>query len=139
MVKTDRIDLKTKGNNDIVDITPEVNRALSDSQLKNGILTAFMPGSTASITTIEYEPGLVNEDLPKALETMAPSGVRYAHDSAWGEGNGHAHVRASIVGPGLTVPFSEGRLMLGTWQQIVLVDYDNRARSREVIVQIMGE
>jgi secondary thiamine-phosphate synthase enzyme len=139
MVKTDRINLKTRGNNDIVDITPEVSRALSDSQLKNGILTAFMPGSTASITTIEYEPGLVKEDLPKALEAMAPSGSRYAHDSAWGEGNGHAHVRASIVGPGLTVPFSEGRLMLGTWQQIVLVDYDNRARSREVIVQIVGE
>jgi secondary thiamine-phosphate synthase enzyme len=139
MVKTDRINLKTRGNNEIVDITPDVSRALSDSQLKNGILTAFMPGSTASITTIEYEPGLVKEDLPKALEQMAPAGARYAHDSAWGEGNGHAHVRASIVGPGLTVPFSEGRLMLGTWQQIVLVDYDNRARSREVIVQILGE
>lgn len=139
MVKTKRISLKTKGHTDIVDITSEVQDVLSDSQIKEGILTVFIPGSTASITTIEYESGLVKEDLPKALEGMAPTGVRYAHDSAWGEGNGYAHVRASIVGPGLTIPFSQKRLMLGTWQQIVLVDYDNRPRSREIILQIMGE
>lgn len=139
MVKTKRISLKTKGHTDIVDITPEVSKILSDSQTKDGILTVFMPGSTASITTIEFESGLVKEDLPKALEGIAPTGVKYAHDSAWGEGNGHAHVRASIVGPGLTIPFSQGRLTLGTWQQIVLVDYDNRPRSREIVVQILGE
>lgn len=139
MVKTKRISLKTKGHTDIVDITSEVQDFLSDSQIKEGMLTVFIPGSTASITTIEYESGLVKEDLPKALEGMAPTGVRYAHDSAWGEGNGYAHVRASIVGPGLTIPFSQKRLMLGTWQQIVLVDYDNRPRSREIILQIMGE
>lgn len=139
MVKTERISLKTRGHTDIVDITSEVNNALSNSQIKDGILTVFMPGSTASITTIEYESGLIKEDLPKALEKIAPTGVRYAHDSAWGEGNGYAHVRASIVGAGLTIPFSQGRLMLGTWQQIVLVDYDNRPRSREIIVQIVGE
>ncbi len=139
MVKTEKIGLETNGNTDIVDITPKVSKVLSDSQIKDGLLTIFMPGSTASITTIEYESGLVKEDLPRALEGIAPAAERYAHDSAWGEGNGHAHVRASIVGPGITVPFSQGKLMLGTWQQIVLVDYDNRPRSRQIVVQIMGE
>ena len=139
MVQTKKLHLKTKGHTDIVDITPEVAKILSESETKDGVVTVFMPGSTASITTIEFESGLVRDDLPKALEGVAPAGVKYSHDSAWGEGNGHAHVRASIVGPGLTIPFSQGQLMLGTWQQIVLVDYDNRPRSREIIVQILGE
>jgi len=139
MVKTTTMSLETRGHTDIVDITSQVSTILSDSRAKEGILTVFVPGSTASVTTIEYEPGLVKEDLPQALEKLAPAGVRYAHDSAWGEGNGYAHVRASIVGPGLTIPFSKGSLMLGTWQQIVFVDYDNRPRTRKIIVQIIGE
>lgn len=138
-VSTERFNLNTKGHTHIVDITPDVKKILSKSGLKNGLLNVFMPGSTASITTIEYESGLVEEDLPKTLEKIAPAGVRYAHDSAWGEGNGYAHVRASVVGSSLTVPFTNGNILLGTWQQIVLVDYDNRARKREVIIQIIGE
>lgn len=138
-VSTERFNLSTKGHTHIVDITPDVKKILSKSGLKNGLLNVFMPGSTASITMIEYESGLVEEDFPKALEKIAPVGVRYAHDSAWGEGNGYAHVRASVVGSSLTVPFTDGNMLLGTWQQIVLVDYDNRARRREVIIQIIGE
>jgi secondary thiamine-phosphate synthase enzyme len=139
MVKTSRMNLKTKGHTDIVDITSAVADFVSESEASDGVVTIWVPGSTASVTTIEYEPGLVDKDLPKALEGIAPAGVRYAHDSAWGEGNGHAHVRASIVGSGVTVPFAEKRLLLGTWQQIVFVDYDNRPRSREIVVQVMGE
>lgn len=137
-VSTHTIHVKTKGYTDIVDITGYVADVLVKSELHNGILTIFVPGSTGGVTTIEYEPGLL-KDLPEALEKIAPTGVRYHHDATWGDGNGYAHVRAAFVGASFTVPFSDGRMILGTWQQIVLMDFDNRSRSRELIVQILGE
>lgn len=137
-VKTKTLSFQTKGNDDMVDITPKVQDALSSWGLSSGIVTVFVPGSTASVTTIEYEPGLV-KDFPRAMEKLAPKEAHYDHDARWGDGNGHSHVRASTVGPGLVVPFENGRLMLGTWQQIVFIDFDNRPRARNVIVQAMGE
>jgi secondary thiamine-phosphate synthase enzyme len=137
-VKTKTLTFQTKGNDDMVDITPNVQDALSSSGLSEGIVTVFVPGSTASVTTIEYEPGLLR-DFPGAMEKLAPKGAHYDHDARWGDGNGHSHVRASTIGPSLVVPFENGRLMLGTWQQIVFIDFDNRPRARNVIVQAMGE
>jgi secondary thiamine-phosphate synthase enzyme len=137
-VKTKTLTFQTKGNDDMVDITPNVQDALSSSGLSEGIVTVFVPGSTASVTTIEYEPGLLR-DFPGAMEKLAPKGAHYDHDARWGDGNGHSHVRASTIGPGLVVPFENGRLMLGTWQQIVFIDFDNRPRARNVIVQAIGE
>src|ERR671910_1125837 len=115
------ISLNSKGENDIIDITNNVNRILLESQLKNGIVTLFVVGSTAAITTIEYEQGL-QKDFPIMLERIAPKGIEYEHDNTWHDGNGHAHVRASLIGPGLTVPFKERNLMIGAWQQIVLLE-----------------
>jgi secondary thiamine-phosphate synthase enzyme len=129
---------KTRGFNDTLDMTTPVSECLSRSGLHEGLLTVFVPGSTAGITTIEYESGVVG-DLQKAFERLIPQGIPYDHDSRWGDGNGFSHVRASLVGPSLTVPFSDGELRLGTWQQIVLVDFDNRPREREVVVTIVGE
>jgi secondary thiamine-phosphate synthase enzyme len=137
-VSTQRIHLNTRGHTDIVDITGHVAEALESSGLHSGVLTVFVPGSTGGVTTIEYEPGLL-KDLPEAFEKFAPTGVGYHHDATWGDGNGSAHVRAALMGASLTVPFSEGRMILGTWQQIVLIDFDNRSRDRELIVQILGE
>ncbi|MDQ7062880.1 MAG: secondary thiamine-phosphate synthase enzyme YjbQ [candidate division KSB1 bacterium] len=132
------IEKKTAGFTDIHDLTPEVAELVRDSGLKDGIVTVFVPGSTGGITTIEYEPGL-KRDLPEALEKIAPTNKTYHHDATWGDGNGFAHVRAAFIGPSLTVPFSDGRLHLGTWQQIVFLDFDNRSRHRRIVVQIMGE
>jgi secondary thiamine-phosphate synthase enzyme len=137
-VSTQKITVRTRGNTDIVDITGQVADALGTSGFHSGIVTAFVPGATAGVTTIEYEPGLL-KDLPEAFEKFAPTGVRYHHDDTWGDGNGSAHVRSALLGTSFTVPFSEGHMILGTWQQIVLVDFDNRSRRREVIVQIVGE
>ncbi|HTY91203.1 MAG TPA: secondary thiamine-phosphate synthase enzyme YjbQ [Methanocella sp.] len=137
-VVTRTISFQTKGRDDMIDITSGVQDMLYASGLKDGIVTVFVPGSTASITTIEYEPGLLR-DFPRAMEKLAPREAHYDHDARWGDGNGHSHVRASTIGPGLVVPFQNGRLMLGTWQQIVFVDFDNRPRARNVIVQAMGE
>ncbi len=137
-VVTKTLSFNTKGNDDIIDITQQVQDVLSGSGLSSGTVTVFVPGSTASVTTIEYEPGLLG-DFPRAMEKLAPKGERYGHDARWGDGNGHSHVRASTIGPGLVVPFQNGRLMLGTWQQIVFIDFDNRPRARNVIVQAMGE
>ena len=137
-VSTQKITLQTKGNTDIVDITSHVAEALGKSGLHDGILTVFVPGSTAGVTTIEYEPGLL-KDLPEAFEKFAPTGMRYHHDATWGDGNGYAHVRSALVGTSFTAPFSDGHMILGTWQQIILVDFDNRQRRRELIVQIIGE
>ena len=136
-VHTERLRLKTSGDCDIVDLTPDVESAVRSSGLRDGAVTVFVPGSTASITTIEYEPGLI-KDLKRAFEELVPQGARYAHNHG-GDSNGHAHVRASIVGPGTVVPLDGGKLALGTWQQIVLIDFDDRARSREVVVQVTGE
>jgi len=137
-VITDYIEISTRGHNDIVDVTPQVGEVLGRSGLQDGQLTVFISGSTAGVTTIEYEPGLV-KDLPEALEKVAPMGVRYHHDATWGDGNGYAHVRAALVRASLTVPFVEGRLLLGAWQQIVVLDFDNRSRHRKIVVQLVGE
>ncbi len=137
-VVTKTLSFQSKGRDDMIDITSSVQDALTSSRLTSGIVTVFVPGSTASVTTIEYEPGLL-KDFPRAMEKLAPREAHYDHDARWGDGNGHSHVRASTIGPSLVVPFQNGRLMLGTWQQIVFVDFDNRPRARNVIVQAMGE
>jgi len=136
-VITGRISVSTKGNSEVFDITDEVVRVLEKKNLRDGIVTIFVTGSTASITTTEFEPGL-RKDIPEALERIAPQGHRYHHDDTWHDGNGFSHVRASVMGPSLTIPFSGGDLLLGTWQQIVLVDHDNRPRERTIIVQVIG-
>jgi len=138
MVITETISLSTKGFGDIQDITPSVMGVAERSKVKNGAAIVFCSGSTGAVTTIEYESGVL-EDLKKAIERIAPSGIDYAHDRRWGDGNGFSHVRASLLGPSLVVPFSDGRLALGTWQQIVLVDFDNRPRTRTIVLQFIGE
>ena len=138
MVITKRISLRTDGNCDIIDITGQVASELSDCELAAGTVSIFVAGSTAGLSTIEYEPGLV-ADLQNTWQRLIPANIGYQHDSRWGDGNGFAHVRACLLGPSLVVPFQDKHLLLGTWQQIVLVDFDNRPRSRQVIMQFMGE
>jgi secondary thiamine-phosphate synthase enzyme len=133
-----RFGLETNGDNDMHDITPLVSRAVEESGLRDGIVTIFVPGSTGGVTTIEFETGAV-ADLDALLERVAPSGIEYRHNLRWGDGNGHSHVRAALIGPSLTVPFVERRLTLGTWQQVIFIDFDNRSRRRELVVQIIGE
>lgn len=130
--------IDTKGNADIIDITPEVSDLVASSGLSNGIVLVYVPGSTSSITTIEYEPGLIH-DLKAALERLAPEGIVYQHNEKWHDGNGHSHIRASFIGQSESFPLMNGELLLGTWQQIILVDMDNRPRSRKLFVQICGE
>lgn len=137
-VETKSFTIGTQGNCDILDITPDVIRELGKAEISSGTATVFVAGSTCAVTTIEYESGVLS-DLKDAFERMAPEAMHYAHNARWGDGNGHSHVRASVLGPSLTVPFSEGSPLLGTWQQIVLVDFDNRPRTRRVIIQIIGE
>lgn len=137
-VHTDRFSISSKGNSEVLDITDRVQAVISKHKLSEGQATVFVVGSTASITTTEFEPGL-RRDIPEALERIAPQNHRYHHDDTWHDGNGHAHVRASVMGCSLTIPFLDGQLMLGTWQQIVLVDHDNRPRQRTVVVQVIGE
>ena len=138
MIASEVVSLSTKGFSDIIDITASVRAIVEKSKIKNGTVTVFCPGSTGAITTIEYEGGVL-EDLKKAIERMAPSNVPYAHDRRWGDGNGFSHVRAALIGPSLTVPFLLGNLALGTWQQIVFIDFDNQKRQRNIRVQVMGE
>jgi secondary thiamine-phosphate synthase enzyme len=138
MVITRQIALHTKGNGDIVDITGAVAEAVAASEISSGTVTVFIAGSTAGVTTVEYEPGLV-ADLQELWERIAPADIEYQHNRRWHDGNGHSHVRASLLGASLTVPFDKKSLLLGTWQQIVVVDFDNRSRSRQVILQLMGE
>jgi secondary thiamine-phosphate synthase enzyme len=138
MILSDTVSLSTKGFGDIQDITSPVAATVGKSRIKNGTVTVFCPGSTGSVTTIEYESGVL-EDLKKAIERMVPSDIPYAHDRRWGDGNGFSHVRAALLGPSLTVPVSQGELALGTWQQIVFIDFDNRSRRRNIVVQVMGE
>jgi secondary thiamine-phosphate synthase enzyme len=130
--------VSTKGHTDIIDITKALADVVVSHKLKHGNATVFVSGSTAGVTTVEYEPGLV-KDLPEAFERIAPTGKSYHHDARWGDENGYAHVRASLLGPSLTIPFEDGDLQLGTWQQVVLIDFDNRARERTLIVQLIGE
>ena len=136
-IKTFSISVSTKGNCDIIDITDDVNAIIVNNKFNEGSAVIFVGGSTAGITTIEYEPGLL-KDYPKFFERIAPVNMNYEHDNTWHDGNGHSHVRAAIQGASLTVPFSNGRLLLGTWQQIILVDFDNRSRKREIAVQLIG-
>lgn len=138
MVATKTIKLKSRGETEITDITSEVTSAVRNSGVKNGIVTVFVSGATGGITTIEYEPGLVS-DLKEAFEKWAARHGKYAHNEKWGDGNGFSHVRASLLGPSLTVPFSGGNLTLGTWQQIIFIDFDNRPRERSLVAQIIGE
>lgn len=138
MVVTRQIKLNTRGNGQILDITGEVSREVRDSGLKSGIVTVFTPSSTSALTTIEFESGAVH-DLQQLFDRIIPPGIDYHHNLRWGDGNGHSHVRHALLGPSLTIPFVDGRLTLGTWQQIVLADFDVRARSRTLVVQIMGE
>jgi secondary thiamine-phosphate synthase enzyme len=137
-VHTERLDVSTRGDADIVDVTTRVQAVLDRHRFREGQALVFVVGSTAGLTTIEYEKGLL-ADFPALFERIAPRGGRYAHEEAWQDGNGHAHVRASLLGASLTVPFKDGRLLLGTWQQIVLVDFDTRPRRRELVVQLTGE
>jgi len=138
MVSTKRISLETRGNGDTQDITREVARAVDESGVAAGVVTLFCPGSTSALTTIEFEPGAV-ADLQQVFDETVPRDRYYRHNERWGDGNGHSHVRASLLGPSLSVPFVDGVLTLGTWQQIVHIDFDVRPRRRDVIAQIVGE
>ncbi|MBV9175946.1 MAG: YjbQ family protein [Nitrososphaeraceae archaeon] len=135
---TKTIQIKSRGENDMIDMTKQTSRLLTESKLEEGLVTVFVSGSTAAISTVEYEPGLIN-DFPDMLSRVVPNDIEYKHNETWQDGNGHSHVRASLIGPSLTIPFKDGKLMLGMWQQIVLFEMDTRQRTREIIVQIMGE
>jgi len=138
MVKTEIIEVKTNGNCDIIDITDRIAQAVTNTDINEGCVILFVLGSTAGLTTIEYEPGLVNRDMAQAFERIAPQNDLYCHEQTWHDDNGHAHVRASLLGPSLHVPVFKGALTLGTWQQIVLVDFDTRSRRRRIICQIIS-
>ena len=138
MVVSQHLALQTRGQGDTRDLTDAVQRAVDESGLRDGVVTLFVIGSTAGLTTIEFEPGAV-ADLQAAFERVAPRGAEYQHHLRWGDDNGHSHVRAALLGPSLSVPFAQGRLTLGTWQQIILVDFDTRPRRREVVAHILGE
>jgi secondary thiamine-phosphate synthase enzyme len=138
MVYSEQFQLKTKGFGDTIDITDKTTTITGNSKIKNGLVTVFCPGSTGTITTIEYESGVVR-DLQKALEKVAPSNTDYEHNKRWGDGNGFSHVRAALMKPSLTIPLVNRELTLGIWQQIVFIDFDNRGRNRTVIVHVMGE
>ncbi len=138
MVITKRIGFQTKGHCDVIDITHEVAKEVADSEVNSGIVIIFVAGSTAGVSTIENEPGLIS-DFKDMWDRVIPTNITYRHDRAWDEGNGYSHVRASFLGASLTVPFTNKKMSLGTWQQIVFVDFDNRPRSRQLVLQIMGE
>ena len=138
-VETHRMRIDTRGNNQVLDLTPHLIKVLAGSKIADGVATLFVIGSTAGITTTEYEPGLVNHDLKHYFDKIAPEDAHYEHEATWGDDNGHAHVRASLLGPSLSVPIVKGQPTLGQWQQIVLIDFDTRPRTREVIVQFVGE
>ena len=138
MITTGKLTFDTGGDEEVADITPQVAEMVSASGISEGTATVFVTGSTAGVTTIEYEPGLV-ADLKEAWQRLVPKSAPYHHDSHWGDGNGYSHVRAALLGASLVIPFKDKRLLLGTWQQIVVLDFDNRPRSRQVVVQISGE
>ncbi|MGD0573677.1 MAG: secondary thiamine-phosphate synthase enzyme YjbQ [Sedimentisphaerales bacterium] len=139
MVVTKKIQVSTKGNSEVIDLTPQAVKAVAESGVSVGTATFFVIGSTAAIITTEYEPGLVNHDIKAAFEKIAPRNARYEHEETWHDDNGHSHVCASLLGPSLAVPIVDGKLTLGTWQQIILIDFDTRSRSRHAICQIIGE
>ena len=138
MILQKKILMSTKGFNDIQDITPALRDLLDESEIKDGHIIVFVTGSTGGLTTIEYEPGLL-QDFPEMLEKIAPMNTTYHHDLAWHDGNGYAHLRSSLIGPSITVPFEAGKMVLGTWQQVIFLDFDNRPRQRQLHVQINGE
>ena len=137
-VVSERVSVRTSGEVDMVEITDKVQDLVDASKIKNGLATVFVGGSTGAVTTIEYEPGLL-ADFPAMLERVAPRNIVYEHEKRWHDGNGHSHVRASLLGPSVTIPITDSRLTLGTWQQLVFVELDTRSRSRELVVQILGE
>jgi secondary thiamine-phosphate synthase enzyme len=138
MVKTGSIQLNTRGNADVHDITAQIAQVVRASEINNGTVTIFCPSSTSALTTIEYESGAVS-DLRRLFEEIIPQNREYAHNARWNDGNGHSHIRAALLGPSLTIPFLEGDLALGTWQQVIYIDFDVRSRHRELVVQVMGE
>ena len=138
-IETHEISLKSQGNADVIDLSSQIQSCLGKSDIENGMALVFVVGSTGAITTTEFEPGLAKHDLKALYEQLAPEDGRYVHEETWGDDNGHSHVRASLTGPSLTVPLVDGHLTLGTWQQIILLDFDTRPRSRKVILQLMGE
>ena len=137
IISTKKLTEETQGFCDIIDLTAKVRDQIGQEKIKKGLATLFVSGSTAALTTLEHEPGLV-QDLKEFVERLIPSGKKYHHDDRWGDDNGFSHLRASLFGPSLQIPIENGRLLLGTWQQIVLVDFDNRPRTREIVLQIMG-
>ena len=137
-VVTKQLSLNTQGEQDIIDITDMVSKAVKESRVKDGLITVFVPGATGALTTIEYEPGLL-VDFPNMLERVAPKNISYEHEKRWRDGNGHSHVRASLIGPSLTIPMVKGELTLGTWQQIIFLELDVHSRRRTLILQIVGE
>ena len=138
MVVTKSISLQTKGHGDTIDITPQVKKQVVETGVNNGIATLFVAGSTAGLSTIEFESGVLS-DFQSMWERIVPKNIPYNHDQRWGDGNGYSHIRASLLGSSLVIPFSDKKLTLGTWQQIILIDFDNRPRTREIILQVMGE
>ena len=138
VVYTEEISFRTTGEGQIVDITDDIETIVGRSGIRTGIVSSSVAGATAALTVIEYEPGLI-EDFPRMLERIIPKGIDYAHHRTWDDGNGHSHVRHALLGPSLTIPFEDGRMTLGTWQQIVFIDFDSRPRVRSVVVQVIGE
>ena len=137
-VKTDAISINTKGNTDVHDITDQIANVISNSGLKDGTATIFCPSSTSGLTTIEYESGALS-DLRRLFDEIIPVNREYAHNERWHDGNGHSHVRAALLGPSITIPFVDGQMTLGTWQQVIYIDFDNRPRQRKLVVQLIGE
>jgi len=138
MIVTKTIELTTRGRCDIHDITDQIRDHVAASGVASGTVTVFVPGSTGGLTTVEYEPGLL-KDLPELMEKLIPSDRSYEHDKTWHDGNGFSHLRSALIGPDITIPFVAGKLTLGTWQQVIFLDFDNRGRQRKLIVQIIGE
>lgn len=137
-VVSNTIKLQTKGEGDMIDMTSQLSNIVKESKIKNGTVTIFVSGSTAAVTTIEYESGLIH-DFPEMLSRIVPKDLEYEHDNTWHDGNGHSHIRSSLIGPNITIPIIHGKLTLGTWQQVVLLEMDTRSRNRTVILQIMGQ
>jgi secondary thiamine-phosphate synthase enzyme len=137
-IHLDHILLTTRGNTDILDITEQVSEKIQSRKIATGLVTLFCPSSTSGLTTIEYEPGVI-KDLKAIIDEIVPEDYDYQHEKAWHDGNGHSHIRSALLKPSISVPINDGRMTLGTWQQIVYIDFDNRSRKREIIVQIMGE
>ena len=138
-VETLNINVKSKGNSEVINLSPAIDACVQKSSINDGTLTVFVVGSTAGITTTEFEPGLANHDLAALFERIAPEHDTYQHEETWHDDNGHSHVRATLLGPGITVPLVDGRLTLGTWQQIILIDFDTRPRDRKIVLQFMGK